>query len=285
MADRDPVEVLRLTIETGSTIRKLATFNLIENGDIEIDFKAALWHRDDPNSVERSTKIIAEQISIHSSRQSITGNQITRTRILEGGEKRRLVQFTKALKTNNNFAPVYYRIFPHLDNAETEIDDGLQQTIHLGSIDERHFSVIAGVYVANHDRKFGPFPLRYRCKVQQRSLGAFNLVILYSFLSFPAAEDGTAAFPKSSRDDAIQHPEFDGLDEIGSLRDFENVRNHLRQNYCQRIEDTTGITGEDWTRIGKFFAYGMPDANERVKAHLSKIDRWRRNVEGRFGGS
>jgi hypothetical protein len=284
MADREPLEVLRLTIETASTIRKLATFNLIETGDIEIDFKAAAWHREDPNSIDRSAKIIAEQLSIHRSQQSTIGNQITRTRFLEVGEPRRFVQFTKALKTNNNFAPVYYRIFPLLNNPEAEIDDGLRQTLHLGSIDERYFSLIAGVYVANRDRDFGSVPLRLRCKMQQRSLGDFNLVILYSFLSFPAAPDGTAAFPKSSRDDAVKHPEFDGLDEIGALRDFVSVRDELRQNYIERIAAATSITWEDWTRSGKFFAYGTPDANESVKAHLAKLDRWKRNAENRLRG-
>src|SRR5437870_1149948 len=136
--------VFRLIITVKDQPRKLMTFTERNNGDLAIDVKPAPLCRPVASSVVLGPRYKSNLISIHKSLKSLTGNTFTSTRVLATGEVGRYQQFTKALKSSNQFAPVLFRRYPILSSNETEIDDGTTPSLSLGAMDEDRFSLIIG---------------------------------------------------------------------------------------------------------------------------------------------
>jgi hypothetical protein len=192
--------------------------------------------------------------------------------VLSIGKPTRYQQFTTALKSANQFASIFYRRYPHLNNPEIEIDDSYQKRLSLGTFDEQKFNLIVALYIGKKDRTFIQFKSE-SWKVLQVQFGDFNLVFLVSFLSLPAVIDGDATYPISSRDDKIPHPNPNGLGELDAIREFELVCLQLRELYIIKLMKAHNASGQEqfWRDAGMFFADGAPDATDKIKAHLATL--------------
>lgn len=266
-----PTPTLRLTADVSGTTRKLCSFALRKNGDLVIDLKPAPNHRAKAESAKVDAKVVSDRWSIHRSLKSPDGNLITKTRILSNGTHMRYQQFTRALKLRNQFAAVFYRRYPWLNNPEIELDDGSQDRVALGPFDESKFNLIVGLFVGNADRHFIPFRSQ-RWRIHQRQFGDFNLVFLVSFLSLSAVLDGDLVFPFSSKEGEPHDVPF-GYSELEATAEFERICSHLKHLYILKAIEALNPKRDEgiWDEVGQFFADGLPDASKEIKAHLAKF--------------
>lgn len=260
---------LRVTIDVAGKPRKLLSLAVRTNGDLILDVKPAPFHRPDPASTKLEQRVISQRASVHKSPRALNGNLMTFTTALSDAPPIRTQSFTTAIKAANSaFAPIYFRRFPALAAQDDTIDDGTVESISLGELDERLFNLIIGVYIGRSDREFvcdfDPIDIfQTRC-------GDFNVVILATFLTFPAIQhaDGLNYWTTTAEGTSVT-----GGAEFDSCMEFMRMCAHLTDLYIAKMADSDTPT-DAYKGVARFFRTGTLQSSPEVEAHFIEAVRF-----------
>jgi hypothetical protein len=230
---------LRYTIEVGGQARKILSVSHQSTGLI-FDHKPAWWHRAKPGSPDVVGRVEFDRATFHHSHRSPIGNLITRTSPRSGSLNRH-TQFTLALKTNNNFAPLIARRFPNLSDwgsAPAGPND-----ISLGELDPVNFSLVTCLYIGNRDRIFSIHDeyLAEGVNVSEVTIADYKILLLYTFYAIQSIDFGTQRFyftdqPKNLKDESHRKQNnfiMQGFDDYNVLEDFFRTETLFRREFSQ----------------------------------------------------
>lgn len=232
------VRALRYTITTGGGPKKILSAWLRPQGDLIIDLKPAEGARPDANRPIIKGDIELDRSSVHASTKSAEGNLITRTTPRSNGALARAVQFTRAIKSTNRFAPIIHRRFPDISYAWPE--SNCETDISLGSFDSDKNTLILSVFVGNSLR---PFVAARQTKDQpylrQDIIGPYRIVLVYDFLPLPSIPHGTSHFENTIRPGECPSPErevinemvMNGYLEVDVINIFRRKKDEFTENY------------------------------------------------------
>lgn len=233
---------IRFTIDVDGIPRKLLSVSKQQTGLI-FDHKPSSSQRPILGGSAIDGRIHYDRSTLHYSMRSSTGNLITRTSEAARGLRRHM-QFTLALKTNNNFAPLIARRFPDLSKWE-QVTDG-HPVVSLGAFDPSKYNLITCVYVSKDCRSLQLFDphLSQGIKIVEAVLDIFRITILYAFYPSPSINECTSRFyrtthPKMLTDqDEIWSNRFimSGFDDYYVLEDFLATERRFQIEFLQ----TTG---------------------------------------------
>lgn len=231
---------LRYTIEVDGIARKILSVSLQKTGLI-FDLKPALWHRPAPGKGAVDGSIEYSRATFHHSRDSPTGNLITKTTPSSGGLSRK-TQFTLALKSTNRFAEIYGRRLPDLSEGWPESNGG-PSDVSLGKLNPQSFNLVVCVFVGNADRPFSLHNdpvLEYGINVNERTLGDYKVLILYSFYEQPSIDHGTSTFlwttkPENLPASAIRENDYimNGFNEYEVRERFFLLEHQFKLDYLE----------------------------------------------------
>jgi hypothetical protein len=257
-------ERLRFTIQVGTVTRKLISAIVAQNGDLTLDLKPPNFSLDIPPRppaygapseaelamIKAATekgpvRITSDTLTVHPSTRSNGGNLITKKMVLATGAGSRAQYFTKALKTYDQFAPIFFTLYGEHSHGKHIVDDeGRVQTFHLGRIDPMRSSLFAMLFIGNNGRHFRAEPSA-SYTVIQKTMGSFTLVLIASFISVPLTQHTVNANFYTTNDAAddphMREMFMSGADEAGCIREFDLSAREALKRYVERT-----VWNENW---------------------------------------
>lgn len=238
---------LRYTIEVDGCARKILSVSLRKTGLI-FDLKPALFHRPADGKSAVDGRIEYSKATFHHSLESPTGNLITKTTVGSSGNNRQ-TQFTRALKSTNNFAEIFGRRLPDLSKG-WPVSNGERSDVSLGKLDPVFFNLVICVFVGNADRKFSLHNdpvLEYGINVNEQTIGNYKIIILYSFYEQPSIDHGTSTFlwttkPENLQDISIRENNciMNGFNDYEVRERFFSLEHKFKRNYLELTDRWMG---------------------------------------------
>lgn len=181
---------LRFTIKTQDGARTLLGVTVRPKGDLILSLYPAASYR--PTGVlpsESDPDIVEQRYSIHPSHNSADGvNVIKQTLALSVGEPIETFNYTKAIKNKDGFTHIFSRRPAGFVGTRYDVPkDGVPQ-IQLTMVNTTKYTLCYSVYVSHQDIIFRTRP--HDCNIFQKVFGDFRLVIVWSFMPFPAHRTG-----------------------------------------------------------------------------------------------
>lgn len=185
--------------------------------------------------------IFEHRISVHRSEKSVLKiSTIKLTSILESGEELTLVHYTSAVK-KNMFALLYARRCSTLDDKEHDVSN-TAQFISLGN-GHRMATLVFAVFVGPSDKRFAYSTANCDFAFIQEKFSTFSIVIVYSFLAFPAHESGSLFHVQSVNVQSVpEQAEGSVLDENGCISQFIRLREHFQSELATVINKDPHVT-------------------------------------------
>jgi len=271
-APRSSKVTLRLTIRSEGDPRKVLSIAARKNGDLILVLKPLPMHRPDPCAEHATERITHEKMSIHTSPTDATGNTITKDRWLASGNKKRELYFSRAIKSNNRFAPVMVKRLSYMHPAETEIATEDATSFSLGTVEPRFFTPFFAILVGRKDRLFSTVNAPTNINVAQQRVGDFNLVVLSTFATIPSIPHAYHFTFKSSKFDSDydkNNPFYDGYDEAGSYIFFYDIVHKLILSYLDVLPPTA-----EHSKIlsgARLFRHGTVTATPESEAYCNSL--------------
>jgi hypothetical protein len=257
-------------IEADGVQREL--FFILESrktGDLKLLFRRSLYSNPDNKNDPVAGKLINEQrFSLHTSPDSIHGINTFHQTYRVGEHVRNGYSFTKVIKSESGFAPLFSRRCPDL--AKQHYVSGFKKNmieVPLGRYDPTKFMLIYSVFVGPPKRQFRLYCDNDVC-VAQHQFSQFTLVVLWNFLSLPSSDTGWKLHVEIPHPEVMaKHPELSGLDR--PLLEADCVRHHLskaaylRHQFLCWIANSEGVEASNLPALlGQFFQYGLPNTTE-----------------------
>src|ERR1700722_1383586 len=145
-----------------------------------------------------------QRYSIHPSLESEDGNLIKSTMKIASGKSFHTHHWTKAIKSGQNYAPMFVQRCPILDSENYSVTKAGIQEIGLGSYDPQYFTPFFGVFIAARNNEFPSTvqdsTMLVPINVTQHQFRTVRLIVLWSFLALPSHPSSMASLFQTNID-------------------------------------------------------------------------------------
>lgn len=258
---------LRIAINFNRLPRSILTVIEKKKGALRIILKPSKYVRPESTSTLISGEHLDQGISVHRTDDDPSGNQIHYTpKWTLPTKPRETHHFTKAIKQNNQFAPLFLSRVANLSSDEYKITGGARHLISLGDIDANLFTLFFMVFIGPADRGFANDGSLSDTNILQHRFTLFNLVLVWSFLSIPSTDTGesvhlvTTKFTESlsESEKEFMRELAEGVDEVAGLALWDMFRDSRADAYRDLLKASSGpfksIAAFD---LARFFSKGQ----------------------------
>lgn len=190
------------------------------------------------NYVDKNATIINQKYSIHCSPKSQESiNAIVQTIDLSNKETIKTRLYTKALKQNSLFIPVYITRSQNLDNPKYETDNDCKELIELGNYNPKKGVLYYSIIIGNKGTHI-EFKNNDDFKTRTLQFREFSLTIIWSFSLGPSNEHGTKrnliTVPPEELPE-IEQILIKGIDNNNVIQSFKSWRNDLHEEHLKLV--------------------------------------------------
>lgn len=266
-------------MEAAGRPRKLFTAQERASGDLTLILRSRVGYAElgTKAGLENPT-FVEHRYSIHVSPNSIQGiNTIKRTGRFSDDQKLRHFTFTKSLKTENVFVPLFFNRCPTLVSPTFDVSGNKDQLHSLGSYNPLANTLIFGVYVSKIGSIFNLGD--GTANNLSKDFRNFSLHILWSFLRIPSFNLGSMLnYGSEPREIYSGEPTpaesnggfIDGFTELDCFLNFRAARSLLCQpSFENPVEFPRSGVGS-FTTDGNIRPWDLPNFASILKRHKQK---------------
>jgi hypothetical protein len=256
---------LRFFIKDRDKPRALLSVSERPNGDLVLRMRAGGVWRDTGALLpgEARTQLHGrpfrqQHYSVHVSPNSPTGiNVIKWTCELDDGEKVTLGNYSRAIKRDKTFAPIFVHRCSNLEGDAYDLRTKDAELISLGDYDPALFSLVYMVMVGPRGYSIHPNPAS-SVQMVKHDFSQFNLTVIWSFLSVAASVTCYTLHCITKPD--LEFQSFKTADDFEAF--FGLSRQSLHDEYVQILRPRDGL-GQIWPLIknAAYFREGVKSRN------------------------
>lgn len=252
---------LRLVFKVGKETYKLLSVTERKCDDLIVAPNKSEFYRDFNKEViiEENLKIKNQKYSVHCSPNSKTGINAIVHRLEYGNKKINTNLYTKALKKNNLFIPLYSARSPNLLNKEYKTDLKRNKIINLGTYDPNISVLYYQIIISNTERDFN-ISSEIDFNFKSIKFRKFTLTIIWSFGILPSDGTGAKIHFTTLPDETIKNQCNEGFTSEQITHTYREYRQLLHNEFINLIIKRDPSLSKDPMLINN---YGFKKKSER----------------------